>query len=71
MGDGSSNAIIITTAVFFGVSLVTVCLRSFVRLKVVKSFGPDDALMIAAAVSIIEKSACEVLNHQTKMDAGF
>jgi hypothetical protein len=55
MGNGGSNAIIITTAVFFVFSLVTVCLRCFVRLKVVKAFGSDDALMVAAAVSIIEK----------------
>lgn len=73
MGNGGSNAIIITTAIFFGVSLVTVCLRCFVRLRIVKSFGADDALMIVAAVSMIllKKSAFEVLNHQTKMDAVF
>ncbi|PLB37075.1 uncharacterized protein BDW47DRAFT_107787 [Aspergillus candidus] len=61
MGDGSSNAIIITTAVFFGVSLVTVCLRSFVRLKVVKSFGPDDALMIAAAAFNMAFAICGIV----------
>ena len=55
MGNGGSNAIIIITAVFLGFSLVTVSLRCFVRLKIVKSFGSDDALMVAAAASIFKK----------------
>jgi hypothetical protein len=67
MGDDGSDAIIITTAVFLGFSLVTVCLRCFVRLKIVKSFGYDDALMVAAAVSINGKMP---FNHQTEIRAG-
>ncbi|CAG8414264.1 unnamed protein product [Penicillium salamii] len=55
MGNGGSNAIIITTTVFLGVSLVTVSLRCFTRLKIAKSFGSDDALMVTAAVSNSEK----------------
>ncbi|OQE12725.1 hypothetical protein PENFLA_c064G06623 [Penicillium flavigenum] len=61
MGHGGSNAIIITTAVFFGFSLVTVCLRCFVRLKVVKSFGSDDALMVAAAAFNIAFAICGIV----------
>jgi hypothetical protein len=51
MANGGSNAIIITTAVLLGFSLITVCLRCFARLKIVKSFGSDDVLLVAAAVS--------------------
>jgi hypothetical protein len=49
MASGS-QAIIIVTAVFLALSLFAVCLRCFVRLYVVKSFGRDDGLMVAAAV---------------------
>ncbi|KAH8695577.1 hypothetical protein BGW36DRAFT_299318 [Talaromyces proteolyticus] len=52
-----SQAIIIVTAVFLALSLVTVSLRCFVRLRVVKSFGRDDALMVAAAISNIACAA--------------
>ncbi|KAE8135039.1 hypothetical protein BDV38DRAFT_273083 [Aspergillus pseudotamarii] len=51
MGDGNSDAIIIVTAVFLGLSLVTVCLRCFVRLRIVRAFGCDDALIVTAMVS--------------------
>ncbi|KAJ5816963.1 hypothetical protein N7447_009196, partial [Penicillium robsamsonii] len=61
MGNGGSNAIIITTAVFFGFSLVTVCLRCFVRLKIVKSFGPDDVLMVAATVFNMAFAICGIV----------
>lgn len=46
-----SVAIIIITAVFLSISLIAVYLRCFVRLKIVKSFGLDDALMVVATVS--------------------
>jgi hypothetical protein len=71
MGNGGSNAIIIITAVFFVFSLVTVCLRCFVRLKIVKCFGPDDALMVAAAVSIIEKIPFEYLISKLRCIQAF
>ncbi|KAJ5862015.1 hypothetical protein N7455_006083 [Penicillium solitum] len=61
MGNGGSNAIIITTAVFFVFSLVTVCLRCFVRLKVVKAFGSDDALMVAAAAFNTAFAICGIV----------
>jgi hypothetical protein len=53
MGNGGSNAIIITTAVILVFFLVTVSLRCFTRLKIVNSFGSDDVLMVAAAVNIV------------------
>jgi hypothetical protein len=61
MGNGGSNAIIIITAVFFVFSLVTVCLRCFVRLKIVKCFGPDDALMVAAAAFNMIFAICGIV----------
>lgn len=57
MANGGSNAIIITTAVLLGFSLITICLRCFVRLKIVKSFGSDDVLLVAAAVSTDGKAS--------------
>lgn len=50
MVTGRSEAITIVTSVFFGVSLLTVLLRCFVRLRVVRAFGWDDGLMVAAMV---------------------
>ncbi|KAE8329756.1 hypothetical protein BDV39DRAFT_191059 [Aspergillus sergii] len=52
MGSGSnnSNVLIIVTAVFLGTSLVAVGLRCFVRLRLVRAFGHDDALMVMAMV---------------------
>lgn len=51
MSEARSNAILIITSVLLGVSLVTVCLRCYVRLKIVKVFGWDDLLMAVAMVS--------------------
>lgn len=51
MVSGRSEAITIVTSVFFGVSLITVLLRCFVRLRVVRAFGWDDGLMVFAMVS--------------------
>lgn len=51
MVTGRSEAITIVTAVFFAASLITVLLRCFVRLRVVRAFGWDDGLMLSAMVS--------------------
>ncbi|KAJ6142733.1 hypothetical protein N7471_002186 [Penicillium samsonianum] len=61
MGNGGSNAIIITTAVLLGFSLVTVSLRCFTRLKIVKSFGSDDTLMVAAAAFNVAFAICGIV----------
>lgn len=50
-GSGS-EAIIIVTAVFLAISFITVCLRCYVRLRVVRAFGWDDGFMVMAMVSI-------------------
>lgn len=48
--EGRSEAIFIVTTVFLGISFIAVCLRCFVRLRLVKAFGWDDALMVFAMV---------------------
>lgn len=48
--DSRSNAIIIVTSVFFAISFVSVCLRLFVRTRVVRAFGWDDTTMMLAMV---------------------
>jgi hypothetical protein len=49
--EGRSKAIFIVTTIFLGISFIAVCLRCFVRLKLVKAFGWDDALMVFAMVN--------------------
>lgn len=48
-----SKSIIIATAVSVGISLISMCLRCFVRLRVVRAFGKDDATMVVAMVSLV------------------
>ena len=54
--DSRSNAILIVTAVFFAISFVSVCLRLFVRTRVVRAFGWDDTTMVLAMVGL---SSCD------------
>ncbi|CAG8293813.1 unnamed protein product [Penicillium olsonii] len=46
--EGRSESIFIITTVFLGISFIAVCLRCFVRLRIVKAFGWDDAFMVCA-----------------------
>ncbi|KAJ6112199.1 hypothetical protein N7523_008260 [Penicillium sp. IBT 18751x] len=46
--EGRSETIFIVTTIFLGISFIAVCLRCFVRIKLVKAFGWDDALMVFA-----------------------
>ena len=48
--DSRSQAILIVTAVFLAISLISVGLRCFVRTQVVRAFGWDDSLMLVAMV---------------------
>lgn len=48
--EGRSLSIFIVTTIFLGFSFIAVCLRCFVRLKIVNAFGWDDALMVFAMV---------------------
>ncbi|KAJ5467615.1 hypothetical protein N7475_005367 [Penicillium sp. IBT 31633x] len=47
---GRSLAIFVVSIVMMAISVVTVSLRSFVRLIILGAFGWDDALMVAALV---------------------
>jgi hypothetical protein len=46
-----TDSIIIIASISLGLSLVVVCLRCYVRLKLVRSFGIDDLIIIVAMVS--------------------
>lgn len=50
MANSHSETITIVTAVFFSISVVTVMLRCFVRLRLIRAFGWDDAFMVVALV---------------------
>lgn len=50
LSEGRSTAIFVVTTVFLGLSFIAVCLRCFVRIKLVKAFGWDDCLMVFAMV---------------------
>lgn len=51
LDDSHNKAILIVTSVFFGISLVSVMLRCFVRTHVVPAWGWDDTTMVIAMVS--------------------
>ncbi|KAF7595923.1 hypothetical protein BBP40_004069 [Aspergillus hancockii] len=67
MANGNSAVIIIVTSVFLSISLVAVCLRCFVRLKIVHAFGRDDALMVTAMVLNVGFAACTILGASSGM----
>jgi hypothetical protein len=48
--EGRSLAIFTVSIVMMSLSIATVSLRTFVRLNIVRAFGWDDALMVAALV---------------------
>lgn len=48
-GSGSEAIVAVTTA-FLAISLLTVSLRCYVRLRVVRAFGWDDGFMVVAMV---------------------
>lgn len=48
--SGRSETIFIVTTIFLCISFIAVCLRCFVRIKIVRAFGWDDALMVFAMV---------------------
>ncbi|KAJ5091070.1 hypothetical protein NUU61_005940 [Penicillium alfredii] len=58
MDDSRNQAILTVTAVFLGISLVSVGLRCFVRAKVVQAFGWDDSLMVLAMVLNLVFAIC-------------
>ncbi|KAA8646716.1 hypothetical protein EYZ11_012694 [Aspergillus tanneri] len=58
MAYGRSEAILAATAVFLSTSLVTVILRCFVRLRIVKAFGADDYIMVVAMICNLAFGIC-------------
>ncbi|KAJ5111522.1 hypothetical protein N7532_002057 [Penicillium argentinense] len=58
--EGRSLSIFIVTAVFLSISFIAVCLRCFVRLRIVKAFGWDDALMVFAMLLNILFALCGI-----------
>ncbi|KAL3457264.1 hypothetical protein BJX64DRAFT_280766 [Aspergillus heterothallicus] len=50
MLTGRSEALVIVIAVMLSLSLATVCMRCFVRLRIVRIFGWDDGLMVLAMI---------------------
>ncbi|KAF4216374.1 hypothetical protein CNMCM8980_005283 [Aspergillus fumigatiaffinis] len=55
-----SASIFIVTVVFLGLSFIAVCLRCFVRLKLVKAFGWDDTIMVVAMALNILFALCGI-----------
>ncbi|PLB48610.1 hypothetical protein P170DRAFT_382888 [Aspergillus steynii IBT 23096] len=61
MVSGRSEAILVTTAVILGISQFTVFLRFYVRLRLVRSFGTDDWIMLIASIFNIGFGICGIL----------
>ncbi|KAJ5835504.1 hypothetical protein N7447_001530 [Penicillium robsamsonii] len=57
---GRSLAIFIVSIVMMFISIVTVALRSFVRVNILRAFGWDDALMVAALILFTLLSICGI-----------
>jgi cation-transporting ATPase 13A1 len=55
MLEGDPLRIRCIVATFFSIAFVTVCMRCYVRLRMVRCFGWDDAFMVLAMVSLSEK----------------
>ncbi|KAK1140284.1 putative cation-transporting ATPase 1 [Aspergillus melleus] len=58
---GHSETIFIVTVIFLGISFIAVCLRCFVRLRLVRAFGWDDALMVFAMALNILFALCGMM----------
>ncbi|KAJ6014741.1 hypothetical protein N7540_009332 [Penicillium herquei] len=58
--EGRSLAIFIVTSIFLGISFIAVCLRCFVRIRLVKAFGWDDGLMVFAMLLNILFALCGI-----------
>ncbi|KAJ5669587.1 hypothetical protein N7462_010657 [Penicillium macrosclerotiorum] len=56
--EGRSLAIFVVSVVMMVVSFITVSLRTFVRAYIVRAFGWDDTLMVAALVLFLTLGTC-------------
>ncbi|KAJ5355399.1 uncharacterized protein N7496_012611 [Penicillium cataractarum] len=71
---GPSLAIFIVSIVMMVLSIVAVSLRTFVRLYIVRAFGWDDALMLAALALFVILNACSfigAMNGAGRTSAAF
>ncbi|EAW09939.1 putative integral membrane protein [Aspergillus clavatus NRRL 1] len=66
-----SASIFVVTIVFLGLSFIAVCLRCFVRLRLVKAFGWDDALMVFAMCLNILFALCGIIGSVYGMGRKF
>ncbi|KAE8389780.1 hypothetical protein BDV23DRAFT_156481 [Aspergillus alliaceus] len=57
---GRSEQIFVVTIIFLGISFISVCLRCFVRLRLVRAFGWDDTLMVFAMALNILFALCGI-----------
>ncbi|KAJ5776623.1 uncharacterized protein N7511_001634 [Penicillium nucicola] len=58
---GRSLAIFVVSIVMMSISVLVVSLRSFVRLRIVRAFGWDDGLMVAALALFILLNICCII----------
>jgi hypothetical protein len=68
MVNDKGASIIGVTAGFLALSLVAVCLRCYVRLRIVKAFGWDDGIMVGAMVSLFTTRSYAPKSHSTEAD---
>ncbi|KAJ5625333.1 hypothetical protein N7510_001642 [Penicillium lagena] len=67
MDDSHGKAILTVTAVFLAISAVSVCLRCFVRLHLVRAFGWDDRVMLLAMAFNLAFAVCGIVGCQYGM----
>ncbi|PYI02478.1 P-type ATPase [Aspergillus sclerotiicarbonarius CBS 121057] len=58
--EGRSETILAVSVLIMVISLVTVCCRCFVRWRILRAFGWDDALMVVAMVLDIFLTVCAI-----------
>ncbi|KAL2851666.1 hypothetical protein BJX68DRAFT_265910 [Aspergillus pseudodeflectus] len=61
MLGGRSESLVIVIAVMLAVSLATVCLRCFVRVRITRKFACDDGLMVLAMVFNLAFAICGIV----------
>ncbi|RAL12361.1 uncharacterized protein BO97DRAFT_56241 [Aspergillus homomorphus CBS 101889] len=59
--EGRSKEILIVSVVCMAISFITVCLRCYVRLRLIKAFGWDDGLMVVATILNIFLTVCAII----------
>ncbi|KAE8360079.1 hypothetical protein BDV27DRAFT_149017 [Aspergillus caelatus] len=65
MANDKSEAIIIVTSIFLALSFLTVSLRCYVRLHLIRAFGADDYMMVLAMAFNIAFAICGIAGAST------